>query len=150
MSTEDVDRKALDIFPGRVVRKDLVQDIKSGVNVPTYVLEYLVGQYCATDDTESIDEGIETVKEILSKHYVRPDEAEFVKSEVRERGRYRVIDKISVHLDEDQDAYSGSFVNLGLSNVEINEHLVSKHPKLLGGGVWAIIDLEYRPDKRVS
>lgn len=146
MRTEDVDRKALDIFPGRVVRKDLVQDIKSGVNVPTYVLEYLVGQYCATDDTESIDEGIETVKEILSKHYVRPDEAEFVKSEVRERGRYRVIDKISVHLDEDQDAYSGSFVNLGLSNVEINEHLVSKHPKLLGGGVWAIIDLEYRPD----
>jgi len=146
MSTEDVDRKALDIFPGRVVRKDLVQDIKSGVNVPTYVLEYLVGQYCATDDTESIEEGIETVKEILSKHYVRPDEAEFVKSEVRERGRYRVIDKISVHLDEDQDAYRGSFVNLGLSNVEINEHLVSKHPKLLGGGVWAIIDLEYIPD----
>ncbi|MCQ4334384.1 protease Lon-related BREX system protein BrxL [Natronomonas sp. F2-12] len=150
MTTEDVDRKALDVFSGRVVRKDLVQDIKSGVNVPTYVLEYLIGQYCATDDEESLEEGLEKVKEILSKHYVRPDEAEFVKSEVRERGRYRVIDKVTVRLDEQQDAYIGSFVNLGLSDVEINEHLVSKHPKLLGGGVWAIIDLEYLPDNANS
>lgn len=146
MTTEDVDQKALDVFPGRVVRKDLVQDIKSGVNVPTYVLEYLIGQYCATDDEDSLEEGLEKVKQILSNHYVRPDEAEFVKSEVRERGRYRVIDKVSVRLDEQQDAYIGSFVNLGLNDVEINEHLVSKHPKLLGGGVWAIIDLEYLPD----
>lgn len=146
MSTEDVDQKALNVFPGRVVRKDLVQDIKSGVNVPTYVLEYLVGQYCATDDEDSLKEGVEKVKSILSKHYVRPDEAEFVKSEVREKGRYRVIDKVTVVLDEQQDAYVGSFVNLGLSDVEISEHLVSNHPKLLGGGVWAIIDLEYLPD----
>ncbi|WIV67359.1 protease Lon-related BREX system protein BrxL [Natrialbaceae archaeon AArc-T1-2] len=150
MTTEDVDRKALNVFPGRVVRKDLVQDIKSGVNVPTYVLEYLIGQYCATDDEESLEEGLEKVKQILSKHYVRPDEAEFVKSEVRERGRYRVIDKVTVRLDEQQDAYIGSFVNLGLNDVEINEHLVSKHPKLLGGGVWAIIDLEYLPDNANS
>jgi len=150
MSTRDVDQKALDVFSGRVVRKDLVQDIKAGANVPTYVLEYLVGQYCATDDEQSMEEGLETVKKILSKHYVRPDEAEFVKSEVRERGRYRVIDKVTVRLDEQQDAYIGSFVNLGLSDVEINEHLVSKHPKLLGGGVWAIIDLEYLPDNANS
>ena len=81
MTTEDVDQKALDVFPGRVVRKDLVQDIKSGVNVPTYVLEYLIGQYCATDNEESLEEGLEKVKQILSKHYVRPDEAEYVKSE---------------------------------------------------------------------
>jgi ATP-dependent Lon protease len=150
MSTKDVDQKALDVFPGRIVRKDLVQDIKSGVNVPTYVLEYLIGQYCATDDEESLEEGLEKVKQILSKHFVRPDEAEFVKSEVRERGRYRVIDKVNVQLDEQQDVYIGSFVNLGLRDVEINEHLVSKHPKLLGGGVWAIIDLEYLPDNANS
>ncbi|MFC6793529.1 protease Lon-related BREX system protein BrxL [Halobaculum halobium] len=150
MSIRDVDQKALDVFSGRVVRKDLVQDIKAGANVPTYVLEYLVGQYCATDDEQSMEEGLETVKKILSKHYVRPDEAEFVKSEVRERGRYRVIDKVTVRLDEQQDAYIGSFVNLGLSDVEINEHLVSKHPKLLGGGVWAVIDLEYLPDNANS
>lgn len=150
MGQSDVDRKALDVFPGRVVRKDIVQDIKAGANVPTYVLEYLVGQYCATDDEDSIESGLETVKEILSKHYVRPDEAEFVKSEVRERGRYRVIDKVNVELDVHQDAYVGSFVNLGINDVEINEHLISKHPKLLGGGVWAIIDLKYIPDNAKS
>lgn len=150
MARRDLDQKALEHFSGRVVRKDIVQDIKSGANVPTYVLEYLVGQYCATDSDAAIDEGVETVKNILKKHYVRPDEAEFVKSEVRERGRYRVIDKVSVRLDEKQDAYVGSFVNLNLSDVEINEHLVSKHPKLLGGGVWAIIDLEYIPENAGS
>ena len=150
MTRRDLDQKALEHFSGRVVRKDIVQDIKSGANVPTYVLEYLVGQYCATDSDAAIDEGVETVKNILKKHYVRPDEAEFVKSEVRERGRYRVIDKVSVRLDERQDAYVGSFVNLNLSDVEINEHLVSKHPKLLGGGVWAIIDLEYIPENAGS
>jgi ATP-dependent Lon protease len=150
MTRRELDRKALEHFSGRVVRKDIVQDIKSGANVPTYVLEYLVGQYCATDSEAAIDEGVETVKNILKKHYVRPDEAEFVKSEVRERGRYRVIDKVSVRLDERQDAYVGSFVNLGLSDVDINEHLVSKHPKLLGGGVWAIIDLEYIPENAGS
>jgi len=150
MDRRDLDQKALEHFSGRVVRKDIVQDIKSGANVPTYVLEYLVGQYCATDSDAAIDEGVETVKNILKKHYVRPDEAEFVKSEVRERGRYRVIDKVSVRLDEQQDAYVGSFVNLNLNDVEINEHLVSKHPKLLGGGVWAIIDLEYIPENAGS
>lgn len=142
----ELDEKALTEFSGRVVRKDLVQDIKSGVNVPTYVLEYLLGQYCATDDEEALKEGVETVKKILSKHYVRPDEAEFVKSEIRQTGRYRVIDKISVKLDENADAYFASFVNLGLKNVEVNEHLVSKHEKLLGGGIWAIVDLEYIPE----
>ena len=150
MTRRELDQKALEHFSGRVVRKDIVQDIKSGANVPTYVLEYLVGQYCATDSDAAIDEGVETVKNILKKHYVRPDEAEYIKSEVRERGRYRVIDKVSVRLDEKQDAYVGSFVNLALSDVEINEHLVSKHPKLLGGGVWAIIDLEYIPENAGS
>jgi len=141
-----LEQKALSEFSGRVVRKDLVHDIKSGANVPTYVLEYLLGQYCATDDEESLKEGVDTVKEILSKHYVRPDEAEYIKSEIRQRGRYRVIDKVSVTLDENADAYFASFVNLGLSDVEVNEHLVSKHEKLLGGGIWAIVDLEYIPE----
>lgn len=144
--TNELDKKALSEFSGRVVRKDLVHDIKSGANVPTYVLEYLLGQYCATDDEQALQEGVGTVKEILSKHYVRPDEAEFVKSEIRQQGRYRVIDKVSVTLDEDIDAYFGSFVNLGLNDVEVNEHLVSKHEKLLGGGIWAIVDLEYIPE----
>lgn len=150
MTEREIDQKALEHFSGRVVRKDIVQDIKAGANVPTYVLEYLVGQYCATDSEAAIEEGVETVKNILKKHYVRPDEAEFVKSEVRERGRYRVIDKVTVRLDERQDAYIGSFSNLGLNDVGVNEHLVSKHPKLLGGGVWAIIDLEYIPENAES
>lgn len=141
-----LDDKALAEFSGRVVRKDLVHDIKSGVQVPTYVLEYLLGQYCATDDVDALEEGVETVKKILSKHYVRPDEAELVKSEIRQRGRYRVIDKLSVTLDEKRDAYFASFVNLGLNNVEVNEHLVSKHEKLLGGGIWAIVDMQYIPE----
>ena len=141
-----LDQKALAEFSGRIVRKDLVHDIKTGANVPTYVLEYLLGQYCATDDEQALQEGVETVKKILSKHYVRPDEAEFVKSEIRQRGRYRVIDKVNVALDETADAYYASFVNLGLKNVEVNEHLVSKHEKLLGGGIWAIVDLEYVPE----
>ena len=142
----ELDTKALTAFSGRIVRKDLVHDIKTGANVPTYVLEYLLGQYCATDDEQALQEGVETVKKILSKHYVRPDEAEFVKSEIRQRGRYRVIDKVTVTLDENADAYYASFVNLGLKNVEVNEHLVSKHEKLLGGGIWAIVDLEYIPE----
>lgn len=142
----ELDTKALTTFSGRIVRKDLVHDIKTGANVPTYVLEYLLGQYCATDDEQALQEGVETVKKILSKHYVRPDEAEFVKSEIRQRGRYRVIDKVTVTLDENADAYYASFVNLGLKNVEVNEHLVSKHEKLLGGGIWAIVDLEYIPE----
>lgn len=142
----ELDQKALGEFSGRIVRKDLVHDIKTGANVPTYVLEYLLGQYCATDDEQALQEGVETVKKILSKHYVRPDEAEFVKSEIRQRGRYRVIDKVNVALDENADAYFASFVNLGLNDVEVNEHLVSKHEKLLGGGIWAIVDLEYIPE----
>lgn len=142
----ELDDAALSEFSGRVVRKDLVQDIKSGVNVPTYVLEYLLGQYCATDNEEALKEGVETVKNILAKHYVRPDEAERVKSKVRQEGRYRVIDKIKVRLDEQKDIYAASFVNLGIKDVEVSENLVSNHEKLLGGGIWAIMDLEYRPE----
>lgn len=142
----DLDNAALDEFSGRVVRKDLVQDIKSGVNVPAYVLEYLLGQYCATDNEAALEEGVETVKSILAKHYVRPDEAERVKSNVRQEGRYRVIDKVKVRLDEQKDIYAASFVNLGIRDVEVNEHLVSEHEKLLGGGIWAIVDLEYVPE----
>jgi len=145
-----VERKALDSFAGRVVRKDIVQDIKSSVNVPTYVLEYLLGQYCATEDEDSLQEGIKRVKKILSKHYVRPDEAETVKSEIREKGKYRVIDKVKARLDLSSDAYYAHFTNLGLNNIEISEELVSKHQKLLSGGVWAIVDMKYTPEESIS
>jgi ATP-dependent Lon protease len=144
--TSELDQKAIDEFSGRVVRKDLVQDIKSGANVPVYVLEYLLGQYCSTDDEEALEEGVETVKEILSKHYVRPDEAERVKSDIRQEGRYRVIDKMKVELDEKKDAYVASFVNMGIDDIVVEEYLISKHEKLLGGGIWAIVDMEYDPE----
>jgi len=151
MTTDSsLDEKALDIFPGRVVRKDLVNDIKAGANVPAYVLEYLLGQYCSTDDEESLKEGISTVKKILSKHYVRPDEAERVKSEVREKGRYRIIDKVKARLNLKADAYFASFTNLGLKNIAVSEQLISRYEKLLGGGVWAIVDLEYTPQESTN
>ena len=150
MTSDELDKKAIDVFSGRVVRKDIVQDIKSGANVPAYVLEYLLGQYCSTDDEESLKEGIETVKKILSKHYVRPDESERVKSEVREKGRYRIIDKVKARLDLKADAYFASFTNLGLKNISISEELISKHEKLLGGGIWAIVDLEYTPEESIN
>jgi len=144
---DETERKAIDTFEGRVVRKDLVKDIKSSTNVPSYVLEYLLGQYCATDDEESIEEGMNRVKKILSKHYVRPDEAEKVKSEVREKGKYRIIDKVKARLDLGADAYFSQFTNIGLGNIAVSEELISKHEKLLGGGVWAIVDMEYTPEE---
>lgn len=134
-------------FAGKVVRKDLTQKLKQGANVPTYVLEYLLGMYCATDDEESINEGVERVKNILSDNFVRPDEAEKIKSKIREMTRYTVIDKLTVKLNEKRDIYVAEFSNLGLKDIEISSNYVKDFDKLLGGGIWCILKLEYYYDE---
>jgi len=142
---DSLDNKALKHFPGRVVRKDLVGTLKGQMNVPTYVLEYLLGKYCASADKEVIESGLREVKRILTEHYVRPDQAEWFKSQVRERSYHRVIDKVKVRLVETEDKYWASLVNLQIDRVHISEELVHRYERLLGGGVWAVVDLEYDP-----
>lgn len=138
-----LDSKINEHFPGLVVRKDLVKTVKGNAIVPSYVLEYLLGQYCATSDESTIQTGIETVKEILAKHYVHRNEAALVRSNIKEKGRYKIIDKVTVDLNDKIDAYEASFENLGIKKVLIDSGTVKKHPKLLVGGVWCICDLEY-------
>ena len=138
-----LDQKINTHFPGLVVRKDLVKTVKGNAIVPTYVLEYLLGQYCATNDEPTIQTGIETVKEILAKHYVHRSEAGLVRSNIREKGRYKIIDKISVDLNDRKDVYQAQFSNLGIREVLVDSGTVKKHPKLLVGGVWCLADLEY-------
>jgi ATP-dependent Lon protease len=130
-------------FAGRVVRKDLTKLVKEGANVPVYVLEYLLGTYCASNDEEIIQEGLKTVKRILSENYVRPDEAEKVKSTIRERGSYKIIDKVTVSLNERRDVYEALLSNLGVKGVEVDSNTVKKYEKLLVGGIWSILTLEY-------
>jgi len=139
----ELDKKINAHFPGLVVRKDLVKTVKGNAIVPSYVLEYLLGQYCATSDEPTIQTGIETVKEILAKHYVHRNEAGLVRSNIKEKGRYKVIDKISVDLNDKKDVYEADFSNLGIKEVLVDSGTVKKHPKLLVGGVWCIADLEY-------
>ncbi|MBX3639963.1 MAG: BREX system Lon protease-like protein BrxL [Nitrosomonas sp.] len=148
----ELDQKINTHFPGLVVRKDLVKTVKGNAIVPSYVLEYLLGQYCATSDEPTIQTGIETVKEILAKHYVHRNEAGLVRSNIKEKGRYKVIDKISVDLNDKKDVYEAQFSNLGLKEVLVDSGTVKKHPKLLVGGVWCIADLEYEftEDKSAS
>lgn len=136
-------------FAGRVVRKDLTKKIKEGANVPVYVLEYLLGMYCATDDEDSINEGVERVKNILTDNFVRPDEAEKVKSKIRELGQYTVIDKITVKLNEKKDIYEAEFSNLGLRGVQIASHYVKEYEKLLAGGIWCILRMNYYYDEEI-
>lgn len=141
MST--LDQKINEHFQGLVVRKDLVKTVKGNAIVPSYVLEYLLGQYCATNDEATIQTGIETVKEILAKHYVHRNEAGLVRSNIKEKGRYKVIDKISVALNEKTDSYEAQFSNLGIKKVLVDSGTVKAHPKLLVSGVWCIADIEY-------
>ncbi len=138
------DQKINEHFQGLVVRKDLVKTVKGNVIVPSYVLEYLLGQYCATSDEASIQSGIETVKEILQKHYVHRNESGLIKSVIREKGRHKVIDKVSVALNDREDTYEAAFSNLGIKKVLVDSDTVKKHPKLLVSGVWCICDLEYQ------
>lgn len=137
-------------FAGRVVRKDLTKKIKEGANVPVYVLEYLLGMYCATDDEECINDGVERVKQILASNFVRPDEAEKIKSKIRETGQYTVIDKVSVRLNERKDIYEAEFSNLGLKGVGIAPHYVKEFEKLLAGGIWCILKMGYLYDEEIK
>jgi ATP-dependent Lon protease len=130
-------------FPGKVVRKDLTKLVKEGANVPVYVLEYLLGSYCASNDEVVIAEGLRTVKKILAENYVRPDEAEKVKSTIRERGSLKVIDKVTVTLNEKRDVYEAVLGNLGVSKIVVPSSVVKKFEKLLVGGIWCIVTLEY-------
>lgn len=131
------------IFAGRVVRKDLTKLVKEGANVPVYVLEYLLGMYCASDDEATIQDGLQKVKNILTENYVRPDEAEKIKYKIRENGQYKVIDKVSVKLNEKKDFYEASLINLGLRGIQIPPGMVKKYEKLLVGGIWCIVTLAY-------
>ncbi len=146
-----LDNKINQHFPGLVVRKDLVKEVKGNAIVPTYVLEFLLGNYCATSDEASIRSGIETVKEILRAHFVHRNEANLIKSTIRERGRHRVIDKVTVELNTKRDAYEASFSNLGITEVLIDIDTVKRNEKLLVGGVWCIADLayQYSEDQRI-
>ena len=139
----DIDVLLNQHFAGKVVRKDLTKKLKEGANVPIYVLEYLLGQYCASDDDAIIDDGLSMVKRILTENYVRPDEAEKIKSIVRERGSLKVIDKVTVVLNEKKDVYEAVFSNLGIKRVIVPESTVKKYQKLLAGGIWSIINLLY-------
>ncbi|MCK5863310.1 MAG: ATP-dependent Lon protease, partial [Candidatus Hydrogenedentes bacterium] len=130
-------------FAGRVVRKDLTKLVKEGANVPVYVLEYLLGSYCASNDEAIIADGLKTVKTILAENYVRPDEAEKVKSMIRERGRMKIIDKVTVRLNEKRDVYEAVLSNLGVKAVEISTTAVKQYEKLLAGGIWSIITMRY-------
>jgi len=142
---DGLDRKALEQFPGRVVRKGLVNTLKGQVNVPTYVLEYLLGKYCASANDQVVEAGLQEVKRVLTEHYVRPDQAEWFKSQVREKGRHRVIDKVKVRLVETEDKYWASLINLQIDRVHIPEDLIQRYERLLGGGIWAVVDLTYDP-----
>lgn len=143
VNTIELDRKLNEVFAGRVVRKDLTKLIKEGANVPVYVLEYLLGMYCATDDEESIQEGIHRVKNILSDNFVRPDEAEKIKSKIRELGQYSIIDKVTVRLNPKRDLYEAEFSNLGLKEVPVPASYVKEFDKLLAGGIWSMLKIDY-------
>ncbi len=144
MNMKELDIKSNNVFGGKVVRKDLTNRIKGNASVPTYVLEYLLGQYCATDDVETIEEGVETVKNIIAQHFVHRDEAQSIKSTIREKGSHRIIDKLSVKLNDKEDRYEANFANLGLNRVPLADNFVKSYPKLLSEGVWSIVTMAYQ------
>ena len=146
----DLDKKLLEHFRGYVVRKDLVRSVKVGANVPVFVLEYLIANSCSTDDEEQIRKGMENVKKVLSDHYVNPEESSLIHSNIREKGRYKIIDKISVNLDSKKDMYWATLLNSNIKNGNISDELVKQHEKMLLGGIWAIIDVEYDPDIKIG
>jgi len=143
MQMKTLDQKLNQHFGGKVVRKDLTKLVKGNAIVPTYVLEYLLGQYCATDDEETISAGVETVRQIIARHFVHRDEAQIIKSTIREKGNHRIIDKVSVQLNEKKDRYEATFSNLGLRRVAIQDHFIKSYQKLLSEGVWCIVVIGY-------
>ena len=145
-SREELRRKLRENFDGRIVRKDLTKKIKEGANVPVYVLEFLLGQYCSSDDEEIIEQGVQNVKHILADNFVRPDEAQKVLSQLRRNGSHTIIDMVTVHLDIKKDCFFAEFSNLGLSNVPITDDYPEKFDRLLCGGIWCIVQLEYESE----
>ena len=139
----ELDKKLLDLFKGYVVRKDVVRSVKGGANVPVFVLEYLLANSCSTDDEQKLKEGVDNVKKVLHDHYVNPDESNLVQAKIREQGTYKVIDKIAVKLDASKDKYWAELSNLNIRDANISDDLVSMHEKMMMGGIWAVIDIDY-------
>lgn len=146
----ELDIKLLEHFRGYVVKKDLVLSLKVGANVPVFVLEYLIANSCSTDDEEKIRIGMANVKKILSEHYVNPEESSLIHSKIREKGHYKIIDKISVELDSKKDLYWAKLLNSNIKNGNIPDTLVKEHEKMLMGGIWAIIDIDYDPNIKIG
>lgn len=144
---DDLDRKIIEHIPGKIVRKDLTALMKRGAGIPTYVLEYLLGMYCATDDEAAIADGMARIRKILAENYVRPEESEKIKSRIRELGQYTVIDKVSARLDEYRDLYVAQFTNLSIEPFVMPDEYVRQHTKILTGGIWCIMRIQYlRPE----
>lgn len=141
---DSLDQKIVDSFPGKIVRKDLTAMMKRGANVPTFVLEYLLGMYCSTDDEDAIEAGLSKIRRILSENYVRPDESEKIKSKIRENGEYTVIDKVSARLDEYKDIYVARFTNLEIEPFVLPAEYASEYTKILTGGIWCITRIAYQ------
>lgn len=150
---EQMNKKLRLAFDGKIVRKDLTKSIKEGANVPIYVLEFLLGQYCSSEDASVVEDGVKNVKRILADNYVRPDEAQKILSMLRQKGSHTVIDKITVNLNIKKDTYEAEFSNLGVKDIPISEEYPSKYDRLLCGGIWCIVQLEYEyieEDKKAS
>ena len=145
-SREELRRKLRSNFDGRIVRKDLTKKIKEGANVPVYVLEFLLGQYCSSDDETIIEQGVQNVKRILADNFVRPDEAQKILSQLRKNGSHTIIDMVTVHLDIKKDCFFAEFSNLGLTNVPITDDYPERYDRLLCGGIWCIVQLEYETE----
>jgi ATP-dependent Lon protease len=144
-STREIIREKLrQNFDGKIVRKDLTKHIKEGANVPIYVLEFLLGQYCSTDDEDTIEKGVQSVKRILADNYVRPDEAEKIKAILRKNGNHTVIDMVTVKLDIVKNAFFAEFSNLGLTKIPIEDEYPEKYDRLLCGGIWCIVQMTMR------
>ena len=151
LEEDDLDRRALGLLGGKVVRKDLTSLMRRGANVPTFVLEYLLGMYCSTDDEELVAQGVSRIRRVLAENYVRPDESEAIKSRVRELGQYTIIDRVSARLDEFEDEYVTSFGSLSVTGVTMPEEYVRDYTKILEGGMWCIVRLEYaRPGEETD
>ena len=140
---DEIKEKLRQNFDGKIVRKDLTKKIKEGANVPVYVLEFLLGQYCSSDDEAIIEKGVQNVKRILADNFVRPDEAQKILSQLRKKGSHTVIDMITVNLDIKKNCFFASFSNLGLDKVPIADEYPEKYDRLLCGGIWCIVQLDY-------
>ena len=142
---DDLDRKVVEHFAGKIVRKDLTGLMKSGSSVPTFVLEYLLGMYCSSDDPYIVEQGLDRIRKIMAQNYVRPTQSEEIKSRIRQMGVYTIIDKVNVRLDEYEDIYEASFTSLAIDPIEMPEEYVERYAKMLSGGIWCIVKLAYVP-----